>query len=140
MADVNVVVLAGRMTRKPELKYTPAGTAVCDMGLAVNESYTANGTKHEKVNFIPIIAWGRQAETCAEYLDKGSSVMVEGRISVRQWEQKDGVKRSAFEVVAQRVHFLNTRRAAPAAVTNGAPDLPGHSDADPAPPDDDVPF
>jgi single-strand DNA-binding protein len=141
MASLNRVLLIGNLTRPPELRYTPSGTAVADMRLAVSRSYTTqSGEKRDETAFLTIIAWGKTAENCSEYLDKGSQIFVEGRIQTRDWEGKDGQKRSATEIVADRVQFLSRTKGggggAPAAV--GAPqafaeEMPGGSD-------DDVPF
>lgn len=107
MPSLNRVILMGNLTRKPELRYTPNGTAVADLGLAVNRSYTVNGEKREDVLFVDIVAWGKTAENCNEYLEKGSGVAIEGRLQSRSWETKDGNKRTKIEVVADSVQFLS---------------------------------
>lgn len=110
MPALNHVVLLGNLTREPELRYTPNGTAVCDLGLAVNRRYTTNnGEKREDVLFITCVAWGKTAENCAEHLEKGSLVAVEGRLQSRTWEDKQGQKRTSIEVVAEQVQFLSFR-------------------------------
>ena len=111
MANVNKVMLIGNLTRDPELKYIPSGKAVCDLGLAVNRTYKKdNGEEVEEVCYLDITAWGRQAETCAEYLKKGRAVFVEGRLKYNKWDDKEtGKKRSKISVVAQRVQFLGSR-------------------------------
>jgi single-strand DNA-binding protein len=143
MASLNKVLLIGNLTRPPELRYTPSGTAVADLRLAVNRNYTTqSGERREEACFLTVIVWGKQAESCGEYLDKGSEIFVEGRIQTRDWEGKDGQKRSATEVVAERVQFMSRTKGggggrAPAAV--GAPQ--GFQDEAPgAATDDDVPF
>ncbi|MGK7344529.1 MAG: single-stranded DNA-binding protein [Candidatus Nitrospinota bacterium M3_3B_026] len=109
MASLNKVVLIGNLTRDPELRYTPSGAAVAKFGLAVNERYKSGDEWKEKTVFADITAWGRQAETCSEYLSKGSQVCVDGRLSYSSWETDDGRKRSKLEVVADRVIFLGGR-------------------------------
>lgn len=104
--SINKVIIMGNMTRNPELRYTPQGTAVCDLGVALNNSYTnSDGAKVEDTCFIDVVAWGRQAETSAEYLKKGNRVIVEGSLQLDQWE-KDGQKRSRIRVRADRVIFV----------------------------------
>ena len=108
MASLNKVLLIGNLTRPPELRYTPSGTAVADLRLAVNRNYsTQTGEKREEVCFLTVVVWGKQAESCGEYLDKGSQVFVEGRLQTRDWEGKDGQKRTSTEVVAERVQFMS---------------------------------
>ena len=106
-ASLNRVFLIGNLTRDPELRYIPSGTAVATFDLAVNRAYsTPSGEKKEETSFIRVIVWARRAEVCAEYLAKGSPVFVEGRLRSRTWEAQDGKKRSAIEVVANNVQFL----------------------------------
>ena len=118
MASLNKVFLIGNLTKQPELRYTPSGTAVADLRLAVNRNYTTQGgEKREEVCFLTVVVWGKQAESCGEYLDKGSPILVEGRLQTREWEAKDGGKRTVIEVVAERVQFMGRgRAAAPATV------------------------
>lgn len=107
MASLNRVFLIGRLTRDPELRYTPSGLAVANFGLATSRSYTlSSGEKKEEVCFVRIVVWGRQAETCSQYLSKGRLIFVEGRLQYRAWETQDGQKRSTLEVRADRVQFL----------------------------------
>ena len=114
MASLNRVLLIGNLTRPPELRYTPGGTAVADIRLAVNRNYTTQGgEKRDEVCFLTIVVWGKQAESCGEYLDKGSQIFVEGRLQTRDWEGKDGQKRSVTEVVAERVQFMGRTKGAP---------------------------
>ena len=111
MVDLNKVFLAGRLTRDPELRYIASGTAVASLSLAVSRNYTAkDGSKKEDVAFVDVSAWGRQAETCGEYLSKGSALLVEGRLQLDRWETNTGEKRNKLKVVAQRIQFLSTRR------------------------------
>ncbi|MBI2461943.1 MAG: single-stranded DNA-binding protein [Candidatus Rokubacteria bacterium] len=115
MVSLNKVFLIGNLTRAPELRYTPSGTAVSDLRLAVNRAYTTqSGEKRQETSFLTVVVWGKQAETCGEYLDKGSPVLVEGRLQTREWEGKDGQRRNVVEVVADRVQFLGRARGAPA--------------------------
>lgn len=111
MSTLNRVFLMGNLTRDPEVRYTPSGTAVGDLGLAVNETYKNKaGETVEKTVFVDIEVWARQAETCAEYLYKGSPVFVEGRLKLDQWENQQGEKRSKLRVRADRVQFLGAPR------------------------------
>jgi len=99
--------MIGNLTRDPELKYIPSGTAVATFTLASNRVYKmASGEKKEETCFMRIVAWGRQAELCSEYLGKGSPCFVEGRLQSRSWETPEGQKRSTIEVVAQNIQFL----------------------------------
>lgn len=106
-ASLNKVLLIGNLTRDPELRYVPSGTAVATFTIAVNRVYTSQaGEKKEEVSFIRIVVWGRRAEVCGEYLSKGSPVFIEGRLQSRSWEGQDGQKRSTTEVIADNVQFL----------------------------------
>lgn len=111
MASLNKVLLLGNLTRNPELRYVPSGTAVASFGLAVNRTYTTQtGEKKDEVCFVNIVVWGKQAENCNQYLNKGSQVLIEGRLTYRVWEQ-EGQKRNTLEVRADRVQFLGKPRA-----------------------------
>src|SRR6201996_8515815 len=152
MASYNKVILVGNLTRDPELRYTPKGMAIAKIGLAVNRNWTNEaGEKKEEVTFVDVDAFGRQAETLAQYMKKGSPLMVEGRLKLDQWDDKQtGQKRSKLGVVVEGFQFLGggnregggggggeaPRRApapsAPAPSSAAEPDMP--------PPDDDVPF
>ena len=140
MFNVNKVTLTGRLTQDPELRYTPQGTAVTTLRLAMNRTYTtANGEKKDETTYVNVDVWQKQAETCAEYLGKGRAVFVEGRLRTHAWETQDGQKRSALEVVASRVQFMDwpeTGGAKPAE-TGEAPPEPQES---PEPQEDDIPF
>ena len=110
MASFNKVFLMGNLTRDPELRYIPSGTAVATFGLATNRVYTtASGEKKEEVCFVTVVVWGKQAENCSQYLNKGSLCLVEGRLVYRTWEQ-DGAKRSTLEVRADHVQFLGRQK------------------------------
>lgn len=121
MATLNKVFLIGNLTRDPELRYVPSGTAVVTFTIAVNRVYlTQSGEKKEQTSFIRVVVWGRRAEVCGEYLSKGSPVFVEGRIQSRNWETQDGQKRSTIEVIADNVQFLRAGEKPPAASDKGA--------------------
>jgi single-strand DNA-binding protein len=139
MASLNKVLLIGNLTRPPELRYTPSGTAVADLRLAVNRNYTTQGgEKREEATFLTVVVWSKQAESCGEYLDEGSQIFVEGRLQTRDWEGKDGQKRTVTEVVAERVQFMSRGKGSPAAAVSSAPAFTGEEV--PAAADDDVPF
>ncbi len=108
LPELNKVILTGRLTRDPELRRTAADRAVTRMGIATNRRYKArDGEWKEMTTFVNVVVWGRQAETCAEYLRKGSAVFVEGWLNSRSWETQDGQKRNTIEVQADRVQFLD---------------------------------
>ncbi|MEE2857998.1 MAG: single-stranded DNA-binding protein [Planctomycetota bacterium] len=107
--EINRVFIAGNLTRDPELRMTPGGTAVCDLGLASNRRYRKQGDEQlqEETCFVTVTVWGRQAENCNQYLSKGKQVVVEGRLKYDQWTDKDsGKNRNKLTVVADRVHFM----------------------------------
>ncbi len=107
MANFNKVFLIGNLTRDPELRYIPSGTAVASFGLATNRVYTgSSGEKKQETCFVRVVVWGRTAEICGEYLSKGSPAFIEGRLQYRSWEGQNGEKRSTLEVCAERVQFL----------------------------------
>lgn len=108
MASYNKVLLMGNLTRDPEVRYTPKGTAIANIGLAVNRVWTTDaGEQKEEVTFVDIEVWGRQAETAGQYLSKGRPVFIEGRLKFDSWEDKEsGQKRNKLKVVAERVQFL----------------------------------
>lgn len=125
MASLNKVFLVGNLTRQPELRYTPSGTAVSDLRLAVNRAYTTQGgDKREETYFLTVVVWGKQAEASAQYLDKGSPILVEGRLQTREWEGKDGQRRNVVEVVADRIQFLGRPKAGSGAGAVSAPAEP----------------
>lgn len=106
-ASLNKIVLIGNLTADPELKYTSSGTARTRFSIAVNRQYkNSTGQLQEEVTFIPIVTWGTQAENCANYLSKGRSVAVEGRLRIDSFENAEGERRKVVEVVAQNVQFL----------------------------------
>ncbi len=158
MANLNKVLLMGNLTRDPEVRYTPKGTAVAELGIAVNRVYSGeNGEKREEVTFVDVTVWGRTAENVGEYLKKGRPVFVEGRLQLDSWEDKtSGQKRNKLKVVADNVQFLGSRGGAGAAgggepdegeeAPRSRPSSGGRSSAPPKsapagePDDDDIPF
>lgn len=111
MTSFNKVILMGNLTRDPEMRYTPNGTAVATLGLAVNRRYRQGEEQREEVCFVDVVVFGRQAENCSQYLTKGAGVIIDGRLTYRRWETEDGMKRSKHEVVAQDVRFMPRRDA-----------------------------
>jgi single-strand DNA-binding protein len=109
--SVNKVILIGNLGQEPELRYTGSGTAVCNMSLATNETYTnRDGEDVQNTEWHRIVAWGRLGEICNEYLDKGSQVYFEGKLQTRSWEDRDGNTRYTTEVKAQEMMFLDSNR------------------------------
>ena len=140
MANYNRVILIGNLTRDPELRYTPSGTAVTDLGLAINRRYrTREGEWRDEVCFVDVSVMGRSAETCAQYLKKGRPAMVEGHLKLDQWEGKDGQRRSKLRVAGERVQFLGGRGEAPAP-PSGPPDSGRESQPLDDLQSDDIPF
>ena len=122
MGSMNRVFLMGNLTRDPELRKTPTGISVSDLGLAVSEKYRNKaGEMVESVCFADIVVWGRQAETCGQYLAKGAPVVVEGRLQLDQWQNDKGEKRSRLRVRADRVQFLNRARQGKDGEAAGSP-------------------
>src|SRR5689334_10597257 len=151
MASFNKVILAGNLTRDPELRYTPKGTAIARIGLAVNRTWkTETGETKEEVTFVDVDAFGRQAEVISQYMKKGRPLLVEGRLRLDQWEDKNThQKQSKLKIVLEGFSFLDSGRGgdgggagseAPRPRPAAKPEAPP-ADADaPAPEDDDVPF
>ncbi|MFH0941261.1 MAG: single-stranded DNA-binding protein [Candidatus Omnitrophota bacterium] len=107
MANLNKVFIIGNLTRDPELRYTPAGTAVVNLRMATNRRYKdKTGEAKQDVCYLTVVAWDKQAEVCNQYLHKGSPLFVEGRLQSRSWDGPDGKKRSVLEIRAERVQFL----------------------------------
>ena len=150
MASFNKVILLGNITRDPELKYTPKGTAVAQIGLAINRIYTNDaGEKVEEVTFVDIDMFGRTAEICNEYCSKGDPIMIEGRLKLDQWDDKQtGQKKSRMKVICDTLQFLRSkssdeergRSSAPPA--RRPPSRPPAKTQDPDldQPEDDIPF
>jgi single-strand DNA-binding protein len=155
MASFNKVILLGNLTRDPEVRYTPKGSAVCDLGIAVNRQYTLdNGEKREEVTYVDVVLWARLAEIAGEYLKKGRPIFIEGRLQLDTWDDKQsGQKRSKLRVIGETMQLLGSRpsggTAAPAEPGEGdrqsrgsdKPTAPPPKAAVPAEPDDDeIPF
>lgn len=149
MANFNKVILAGNLTRDPQLSYLPSNTPVCEFGMAINRKWKSqDGEMREDTCFVDCRIFGRQAETFNQYMNKGRPALVEGRLRFEQWEGKDGQKRSRLSVVVEQFQFLGGRRdggdsgRAPAASRQAG----GREDEMPPPPDeagpagDDIPF
>lgn len=159
MASYNRVILVGNLTRDPELKYIPSGTAVSEIGLAVNDRVKKGDQWVDETTFVDVTLWARTAEVANQYLNKGSSVLVEGRLKLDTWE-KDGQKRSKLRVVADKMQMLGGRGEGGGGGGGGAPRparaaAPARQDsyddygppadnypqsAPAAPPEDDIPF
>jgi len=142
--NINRVVLVGNLTRDPELRHTPSGTAVCNLRLAVNtRRKDETGQWVDKPNYFDITVWGNQGERCAQYLTKGRPVAVDGRLEWREWETPEGNKRQAVDIVADTVQFLGGRGDGEG---GGGGYIPAEATATPAgdfptsPTDDDIPF
>ncbi|MBY7007883.1 single-stranded DNA-binding protein [Clostridium botulinum] len=137
---MNKVVLIGRLTKDPELKFTPgAGTAVTTLTLAVDKYNSKSGQK--EADFVPVVVWGKQAESTANYMVKGSQMAISGRIQTRNYEAKDGTKRYVTEVVATEVQFLSKSNESSGGNTSSSPFDNGNFDEDITPVDDgDMPF
>ena len=159
MASFNKVMIIGNLTRDPEIKYTPKGTAIADIGLAVNRNYTTDsGEKREEVTFIDVTLWGRVAEIVGEYCKKGRPLFVEGRLQLDTWDDKaTGQKRSKLKVVGENIQLLGSReggsggggggehsegRPSTSASPSRRPATPPPKPADPDldGPEDDIPF
>jgi len=120
MAGVNKVILVGNLGRDPEIRYTQGGQPVANFTLATTESFTSReGKREERTEWHRIVVWGKTAELCTQYLAKGRTVYLEGRIQTREWEDKEGQKRRTTEVVAQTVQFLGSPRGAGGAAGAG---------------------
>jgi single-strand DNA-binding protein len=117
----NRVVLMGNITRDIDLRYTPSGTAVTDIGLAMNDRRKVDGEFVEEVTFVDVTLWGRTAEVAAEYLSKGSPILVEGRLKLDQWENDSGEKRQKLKVVGERMQMLGTKQDTGSAPSSNKP-------------------
>jgi single-strand DNA-binding protein len=148
MASFNKVMLLGNLTRDPEVKYTPKGSAVADIGLAVNRTYTTDGgEKREETTFVDVTMWGRQAEIAGEYLKKGRPLFVEGRLQLDTWDDKQtGQKRSKLRVVCENFQMLGSRDGGGEGGGGGGRSSGGGKPSKSAPAaedsaaDDDIPF
>lgn len=149
MASVNKVILIGNLGRDPELRYTQNGQPVANFSLATSENWTDknSGDKVEKTEWHRVVVWGRTAEHCSQYLSKGRSVYIEGRLQTREWEDKEGQKRSTTEVNALTVQFLGAPRGqgidepeSNAGEPKSGGGSPGRDSGAPPAAGDDVPF
>jgi single-strand DNA-binding protein len=130
--SLNRAIIIGNLGKTPELRRTPAGQAVCDLSVATSESYTdKSGEKRENTEWHKVVVWGRSAENCVTYLDKGRPVCVEGRLQTRTWDDREGRKRYTTEIVASRVHFLPGGRGQD---HGSGPPNHGSADGPPQPP------
>ena len=137
---VNKVVLIGNLGGDPELRQTDSGTAVCNMSLATNESYTdQDGNEVQQTEWHDVVAWGRLAEVCGEYLSKGSQVYFEGKLQTRSWEDEGGNTRYSTEVKAREMMFLDSNRQGGSSGAAGGAQRPEPA-GDSFEPDDDLPF
>ena len=148
-ANINRVVLIGNLTRDPEMKHLPSGTALCSLRIAVNtRRKDESGQWTDKPNYFDVAVWGAQGESCAQYLAKGRPVAIDGRLEWREWEATDGSgKRQAVEIVADSVQFLGSRGDGDGAGGGGsfvpagaAQPSGGSADFPSSPTDDDIPF
>lgn len=147
MASFNRVILAGNLTRDPQLSYTPSNTALCEFGMAINRRRRdRDGNQKDEVCFVEVTSYGRQAETINQYLKKGSPLLIEGRLRYRQWTNKEGQNRTRLDVVVENFTFLGGGGAGggrPAGRPAQAGDLeepPPPEDIGPPPEDPNIPF
>lgn len=162
MASYNRVVLLGNLTRDPELRYIPSGTAVAEIGLAVNRRFkNPSGEWVDETTFVDVTLWGRTAEVASEYLTKGRPVLIEGRLKLDTWETNDGQKRSKLRVIGEQMHMLGragesegggggggggggnrpaARRSRDNDYSQSAPQHDDYDSPPPGPPEDDIPF
>jgi len=154
MASFNKVILLGNLTRDPEVRYTPKGSAVCDLGIAVNRQYTLDsGEKREEVTYVDVVLWSRLAEIAGEYLKKGRPVFIEGRLQLDTWDDKQsGQKRSKLRVIGETMQLLGSRPPGTGAASEtGEVDRPSRTSAKSTvtppksgaaaePDDDEIPF
>ena len=143
MASLNKVILIGNLGRDPGLRYTASGQPVATFTLATNEAWTnRNGEREERTEWHRIVAWGKLAERCSEYLAKGRQVYVEGRLQTREWEDKEGGKRRTTEINAQQLLMLGRREGGPGPDVDAPPpsDPPGRTTEGGGSADDDIPF
>jgi len=145
MASFNKVILMGNLTRDPELRYTPKGTAVAKLGLAVNRTWrNADGQQQDETTFVDVDAFGKQAETLGQYMQKGRPILVEGRLKLDQWEDKNtGQNRSKLGVILEKFSFVGGGQSGGNTNTPQSSAPPPTSDVPPfedGPSDDDVPF
>ncbi|MCB1214397.1 MAG: single-stranded DNA-binding protein [Deltaproteobacteria bacterium] len=137
MPSVNKVILIGNLGQDPELRFTQGGTPVANFSIATNESWTSReGNREERTEWHHIVVWGKTAELCKEFLSKGRTVYIEGRLQTRDWTDKDGHNRRSTEIVAQQVIFLGGR----AEGGHDMPEAPMHIENLPNNSEEDIPF
>ena len=154
MIELNKVLITGRLTRDPELRYIPSGTAVCEMRLASSRRFSGkdSGERKEETLFVNVTAWSRTAEFCNEYMHKGSAIYVEGRLKLDTWQDKDGNNRDRISITADRIQFAESKAESDARAAGGS-GRGGGSSSEPQPeaaqqsgsqtadqPKDDLPF
>jgi single-strand DNA-binding protein len=151
MASFNKVILLGNLTRDPEVRYTPKGSAVCDLGVAVNRQYTLDsGEKREEVTYVDVVLWSRLAEIAGEYLKKGRPVFIEGRLQMDTWDDKQtGQKRTKLRVIGETMQLLGGRPPGAGSAEGGDEGRPARASKTTPPPkaaeagqpdDDEIPF
>lgn len=131
MVRFNKVIVGGNLVRDPEIRFLPSGLSVTNFTVAVNHSYRQENEQKEEVSYFDVVVFGKQGESCAEYLSKGRAVLVEGRLRQRRWESEEGQRRSKIEIVAQQVQFLGPAREG----SRAGPKTPDMEAAD-----EDIPF
>jgi len=130
MPSLNKVFIIGNLTKDPELKYIPSGSAVGNLRVAINRKYKGqDGSMKEDVCYVSVTVWGKQAESCNEFLSKGSPIFVEGRLQSRSYETQDGQKRSVLDIVAVRVQFLGGKKKTGEATEESVPEETSESSA-----------
>jgi len=131
MANLNRVTLIGNLTRDPELRHTPTGRAVAELGIAVNRTWTNDqGQKQEETTFVDVTFWGRQAESAQQYLTKGRPIYIEGRLNLDTWDDKEtGKKRSKLRVVGESFQFLDSKPGGGSGGSAGSSERSSHSSA-----------
>ena len=138
MSDINIVVIVGRLTRKPDLKYTPKNTAVSTFTIANNKAYISNGEKKESASFLNCVAWGKVGQIIAERFEKGQKITISGRLEQRSWTDKNGQNHSTVEIIVEEFNFgeqakNNTSKSIPQAEPKAVPsfnDLPARTEED----------
>ncbi len=142
-SDLNKVIIIGRFTRDPELRYTQGGTSICSFSIANNRNYVSGGEKKEQVSFFNCVAWAKTGEVIAEYCKKGQRIGIEGRLQQRSWDDQEGNKRQTVEIVVDNFQFLSGPRESGG---DSSPDVPMSSTGDSSPgtdnpfSDEEIPF
>ena len=121
MNGFSKVILLGNLTKDPEVRYTPSGTSVAGFSVAVNRRFRQGEEVRDEVSYVDVVVFGKQADHCGQYLNKGDAVLIDGRLQQRRWESEDGQKRNKLEVVAQSVQFMPKRQGAGPGASTGGP-------------------